>query len=374
LFQVQKNILEIEMTIQILGMIGHRLASETIPAEGPVFNPDYVANFAKAHEDAGFDRVLIGQWSDQPDGFIVAAHAGANTSKLNFLLAHRPGFIAPTLAARKYATLDHLLKGRLAIHVITGGSDPEQQRDGDFLTKAERYARTKEFLDIAKLSWYSDNPFQYSGKYYQVKDGFSEIKPYQSHLPVYFGGSSQEALNVAAKHADVFALWGEPLAGAEELIKNIRANEVNFERKNPLDFNISFRPIIADTETQAWEKAQDIYSLTREQIENRGLRKDKQSAQSVGAQRLVELASQEVHDTNLWTGISTLVHGNHNSTALVGTPEQVAESIAEYYKLGINSVLIRGFDPLNDVIEYGKELLPSIRYKTAELDKLNKIA
>lgn len=362
------------MTIQILGMIGHRKSSEIIPAEGPVFDADYVAAFAKAHEDAGFDRVLIGQWSDQPDGFIVAAHAGANTTKLKFLLAHRPGFIAPTLAARKYATLDQLLKGRLAIHVITGGSDPEQQRDGDFLGKAERYARTKEFLDIVKLSWYSNQPFQYQGQYYHVKDGFSEIKPAQTHLPVYFGGSSQEALNVAAEHADVFALWGEPLAEASDLIEKIQSNTGLFSRQNPLEYNISFRPIIAETEKLAWEKAQHIYELTRQQIEDRGIRQDKQTAQSVGAQRLVDLSRREVHDRNLWTGISSLVHGNHNSTALVGTPDQVAESIADYYKLGISSVLIRGFDPLNDAVEYGRELLPSIREKTEALDKLNKIA
>lgn len=136
------------MTIQILGMIGHREASEIIAPQGAVFNPSYIAEFAQAHEQAGFDRVLIGQWSDQPDGFLVAAHAGAHTTDLKFLLAHRPGFVAPTLAARKFATLDHLLKGRLAIHVITGGSDPEQQRDGDFVAKPERYARTKEFLEI----------------------------------------------------------------------------------------------------------------------------------------------------------------------------------------------------------------------------------
>ncbi|OTG86814.1 alkanesulfonate monooxygenase [Acinetobacter sp. ANC 4558] len=362
------------MTIQILGMIGHRKSSEIIPAQGSVFDADYVAAFAKAHEDAGFDRVLIGQWSDQPDGFIVAAHAGANTTRLKFLLAHRPGFIAPTLAARKYATLDHLLKGRLAIHVITGGSDHEQRRDGDFLNKVERYARTKEFLDVLKLSWTSKQPFQYQGKYYQVHDGFSEIKPVQSQIPVYFGGSSAEALNVAAEHADVFALWGEPLAGATELIQSIRLQELNFKRSNALNFNISFRPIIAETETQAWEKAQDIYQLTHAQIEKNKIRNDKKSAQSVGAERLVNLASQDVHDTNLWTGISTLVHGNHNSTALVGTPEQVASSIVEYYKLGIGSVLIRGFDPLNDVIEYGKALLPSIREKAAKVDTFNKTA
>ncbi|WP_312059639.1 LLM class flavin-dependent oxidoreductase, partial [Pantoea septica] len=118
------------MSIQFLGMIGHRLASEIIPASGPLFDKNYIADFARAHEEAGFDRILVGYWSDQPDGFLVTAHAAANTSRIKFLLAHRPGFVSPTLAARKLASLDHLTDGRLAVHIISGGSDSEQRRDG----------------------------------------------------------------------------------------------------------------------------------------------------------------------------------------------------------------------------------------------------
>lgn len=140
------------MSIQFLGMIGHRLASEIIPASGTLFDKDYIARFARAHEAAGFDRILVGYWSDQPDGFLVTAHAAAHTQKIKFLLAHRPGFVAPTLAARKLASLDHLTDGRLAVHIISGGSDSEQRRDGDFLSKAERYARTDEFLSVLKQS------------------------------------------------------------------------------------------------------------------------------------------------------------------------------------------------------------------------------
>ncbi len=362
------------MTIQILGMIGHREASEVIAPQGAVFNPSYIAEFAQAHEQAGFDRVLIGQWSDQPDGFLVAAHAGAHTTDLKFLLAHRPGFVAPTLAARKFATLDHLLKGRLAIHVITGGSDPEQQRDGDFVAKPERYARTKEFLEIIKQVWYNPQPFDYDGQHFQVKDGFSELKPFQKHIPIYFGGASAEALQVAAEHADVFALWGEPLAGAAQIVQQLHQQTQSLARKTALAFNISFRPIIADTEQQAWEKAQHIYALTEQQLAEKGLRKDRQTAQSAGAQRLVAYAqNQQRHDQNLWTGITSLVHGNHNSTALVGTPEQVADSLFNYYQLGIESVLIRGFDPLNDVIDYGKALIPQLRERVRHHD-LAKIA
>lgn len=211
------------MSIQFLGMIGHRLASEIIPASGTLFDKNYIADFARAHEQAGFDRVLVGYWSDQPDGFLVTAHAAASTSTIKFLLAHRPGFVAPTLAARKLATLDNLTDGRLAVHIISGGSDSEQRRDGDFLDKAQRYARTDEFLTVLKHSLQSASPYDHQGEFYQSEQAFSAIKPQQPHLPIYFGGSSPEAIDVASRQADVFALWGEPLAGAAETVKTVRA-------------------------------------------------------------------------------------------------------------------------------------------------------
>lgn len=119
------------MAIQILGMIWHREASEIIPAT-KTFDKNYIVKIAQAHEQAGFDRILCGYWSDQADGFLVTAYAAAHTSKIKFLLAHRPGFVSPTLAARKLATLDQLTDGRLALHVISGGSDIDQKKDGDF--------------------------------------------------------------------------------------------------------------------------------------------------------------------------------------------------------------------------------------------------
>ncbi|GHK50948.1 hypothetical protein KPZU09_06840 [Klebsiella pneumoniae] len=138
------------MSIQFLGMIGHRLSSETIAPVGPIFDRDYIVRFAQTHEAAGFDRLLVGHWSDQPDGFLVTALAGLSTQKIQYLLAHRPGFVSPTLAARKFATLEHLLGGRLAVHIISGGNDAEQRRDGDYLDHDQRYARTDAFLDIVR--------------------------------------------------------------------------------------------------------------------------------------------------------------------------------------------------------------------------------
>jgi len=142
------------MPVEFIGMIGTREGSElqgpTVSLTGGSVDPAYVRKFAQIHEDGGFDRVLVGYSSTGPDGFNVVSYAAAVTEKIKFLLAHRPGFVVPTLAARKLATLDHFTNGRVAVHIITGGSDAEQQRDGDWLDHDTRYRRTDEYLDIVR--------------------------------------------------------------------------------------------------------------------------------------------------------------------------------------------------------------------------------
>src|SRR5271166_3500718 len=155
------------MAIELIGMIHHRQASEIHPPGPLLFDRGYVRDFAQAAEAARFDRVLVGYFSDGPDGFLVAAHAAACTERLSFLLAHRPGFVAPTLAARKLATLDQITGGRAALHVISGGDDADQRRDGDYLSKDERYARTDEYVHILKRIWTEPGPVDHAGKYYR---------------------------------------------------------------------------------------------------------------------------------------------------------------------------------------------------------------
>jgi alkanesulfonate monooxygenase len=147
--------------VEFIGMIGTRDVSETRAASGPVIDPAYVRRFARVHEDGGFDRVLIGYGSSTPDGGQVAAYAAAHTSRLGLLIAHRPGFVFPTTAARTFATLDQFAGGRIAVHTITGGSDAEQRRDGDYLAKDDRYARTEEYLGILRRAWSSPEPFSH---------------------------------------------------------------------------------------------------------------------------------------------------------------------------------------------------------------------
>ncbi len=195
------------MSVEFIGFIGNHNASETIARSGPVIDREFIRASAAIHEQGGFDRVLLAFHSRTPDSLFVGQYVAGVTTRLKLMLAHRPGFTAPTLAARQLATLDNLTDGRVAVHIITGGNDRELAQDGDWLTKDERYARSREYLDIVRRSWGTDAPFDYRGEYYRVSDAFADVKPQSpTGIPIYFGGSSPAAIQVAGQHADVYAL------------------------------------------------------------------------------------------------------------------------------------------------------------------------
>ncbi|ATF88481.1 LLM class flavin-dependent oxidoreductase [Burkholderia gladioli] len=348
------------MSVEFIGMIQSQKQSEIHPPAGPVVDRDYVRAFAQAHEQAGFDRILVPHHSTGPSATLTISYAAAVTERVNFMLAHRPGFTEPTLAARQIATLDQFSGGRLGVHFISGGSDSEQQRDGDFLDHDQRYARTDEYLGILRRIWTEDRPFDHEGTYYRFRQGFSEVKPAQRpHVPIYFGGASAAALEVAAKHADIYALWGESLDQVRELTGRVRAAAAAQGRQ--IRFSVSFRPILAATEDAAWDRARRILAETRRLREAAGLGVGSPQ-QSEGARRLLAAAERGSRvDKRLWTEIAQLSGGRSNSTALVGTPEQVADALADYYDIGVTTFLIRGFDPLEDAIDYGRELIPRVR-------------
>jgi alkanesulfonate monooxygenase len=349
--------------IQFIGMIRTDNISEIDSAVAQTveatIDPDFVRDFARAHEDAGFDRVLIGYHSTGPDAWAIAAHAAAHTENLHMLVAHRPGFQAPTVAARAAVTLDHITGGRVSLNIVTGGSDAELARDGDWIAKDDRYRRTGEFLDIVRAVWTSPAPFDYDGEFYQVRNAFSDLKPLQQpSIPIYFAGASAAAVPVGVKHADVYMFWGEPLAETRERIAAVRA--VAPAGRVPA-FSVSVRPILGATETEAWDKA---HAYLEQVVAQRGAAPT--SAPAAGSRRLLDLAArQQVFDDRLWMAIAAATGAGGNTSALVGTPEQVAQSLLRYYDLGITSFLIRGFRPLQDATEFGQKLIPLVREEVA---------
>ena len=363
-------------SVRIVGMIGvtqenPAAAGATLSVFGGGINPGaavpagvdggYIREFAQVHESAGFDLVLTGYSSSTPDGFEIAGYAAAHTERLGYLIAHRPGFVAPTLAARKAATLDQLTGGRIALHIISGGSDAEQEQDGDFLPHTARYRRTDEYMDILRRVWTSPEPVDYNGEFYRIKGAASRVQCYQRpHLPLFFGGASDIALDVGSRRADVFALWGEPRAAIRERIADIQRRAAAHGRN--IAFSLSVRPILAATEEKAWQRAGEI--LNRVKAATAGQIAPGQSArpQSVGSRRLLNFAAQgDIHDERLWLPVAAASGAAGSTTCLVGTPAQVADSLLAYYDLGCTTFIIRGFDPLPDAAEYGRELIPRLR-------------
>lgn len=176
------------MPVEFLGIAATNEGSEVTPRSGASFDKAYTLKLARAHEDHGWDRVLFAYGSGSPDPSPAAAYIAARTETLQILVAHRPNVSYPTFAAKTFATLDRISDGRLAVHFITGGNDHEQQREGDFLTKDERYARTREAIQIIKKAWTSHEPFDHEGTHYRFNDFVSDTFPVQQpHPRVSFG-------------------------------------------------------------------------------------------------------------------------------------------------------------------------------------------
>src|SRR5690606_8608450 len=236
----------------------------------------------------------------------------------------------PPLAARKLATLDQLSNGRLAVHLIAGGSDADQAKDGDHTDHAARYRRLDEYATLLRRTWTEPAPFDHQGEFYRTQGTWAEIRcRQQPHIPVYGGGGSDAAIAALAPHVDVFMLWGEPLRETAAFMQRVRAEAARHGRKPT--FSLSTRPILADTEEKAWARAHEI--LDRVTTLRRGT--PPPARQNVGSKRLLAAAAAgEVHDTCLWTPLAAATGAQGNSTALVGTPETVAKALLEYYRLG----------------------------------------
>ncbi|PVE10868.1 alkanesulfonate monooxygenase [Streptomyces scopuliridis RB72] len=318
--------------------------------------------------------MLFAYGSGSPDPAPAAAYIASRLDRLQILLAHRPNVSYPTFAAKTFATLDRISDGRLTVHFITGGSDHEQRREGDTLTKDERYSRTREYIDIVKRIWTSHEPFDHEGEHYRFHDFVSDVFPVQQPKPdVSFGGSSAAAYAAGGAEADIYALWGEPLEKTAEQIEAVKAAARAAGRTTPPRIQVAFRPIIAPTEELAWEKAHrtvDAIKARKEKGEPAVVRHHRRGdPENTGSQRLISIAqSGERYDRALWTPTAAATGGAGNSNALVGTPETVAQALLDYYDLGVDIISARGYDLLGDAIDFGRHVIPLVREEVAKRD------
>lgn len=317
--------------------------------------------------------MLFAYGAGSPEPAAAAAFLATRLDRLQILLAHRPNVSYPTFAAKTFATLDHISDGRLTVHFITGGNDHEQQREGDFLTKDERYDRTREYIGIVKKAWTSREPFDHEGTHYRFRDFVSDVLPVQQPRPgVSFGGSSDAAYAVGGAEADVYCLWGEPLARTAEQIDRVRAAARAAGRTDTPRIQVAFRPIIAPTEALAWEKAHRTVDAIRARRAGQDLVRRRlvtDGPENTGSQRLIEIAEAgERYDRALWTPTAAATGGAGNSNALVGTPETVAEALLDYYDLGVDILSARGYDHIDDAIDFGRYVIPIVREEVAKRD------
>ncbi|MGW4287849.1 LLM class flavin-dependent oxidoreductase [Streptomyces sp. NPDC004673] len=359
------------MPVEFLGIAATNDGSETTPRSGAAFDKDYTLRLARAHEDHGWDRVLFAYGSGSPDPAPAAAYIAARTDRLQLLLAHRPNVSYPTFAAKTFATLDQISDGRLTVHFITGGNDHEQGREGDTLTKDERYARTLEYIQIVKKIWTTHEAFDHEGGHYRFHDFVSDVFPVQQPRPgVSFGGSSAAAYAAGGAEADIYCLWGEPLAETAAQIEKVKAAARAAGRTDVPRIQVAFRPIIAPTEELAWEKAHRTVGAIKQRSEAGLVRHRRGGApENTGSQRLIAIAEAgERYDRALWTPTAAATGGAGNSNALVGTPETVAQALLDYYDLGVDILSARGYDLLGDAIDFGRHVIPIVREEVAKRD------
>jgi alkanesulfonate monooxygenase len=320
----------------------------------------YLTQIAQAADQLGYYGVLLPTGRSCEDSWVIASALVPLTKRLRFLVAVRPGLQSPSVAARMAATLDRISGGRLLINVVTGGDPVENKGDGIFSPHDQRYELTREFLDVWK-AMLAGETVNYHGQHIQIEDGRLFYPPVQQpHPPLWFGGSSDAGLAVAATQVDTYLTWGEPPADVAQKLQ--AADNAASSRGRKLDFGIRLHVIVRETNEKAWEAARELISFVDdkaiEQAQSVFARMD-----SVGQRRMAALhggnrGKLEI-SPNLWAGVG-LVRGGAG-TALVGDPETVAERMREYMRLGIGTFILSGYPHLEEAYRFAELVLPRLK-------------
>jgi len=339
-----------------------------IPTRG--IDLKYFREYVRSLEEGGYDYTLLPYGSGTADSFVVASAVGQLTERIKPIVAVRPNTTFPLVGAQKLATLDQLTEGRAVVHLISGGSDAEQARQGDYLPKDRRYARTSEYIDLLRRAWTEPAPFSHDGEFYKFDDFGPGFAPYDSPIPISIGGSSDEAFQVGGEKADVFSFWGEPLVDLRSEIDRVHAIARAAGRTTLPRIWVTFRPIIAKTDELAWRKAHEYVAKIADTFGKAAYGKQRLQTpgtpQNVGSQRALSFAEKaDLYDRALWTRTAAVTNAGGASTALVGSAETVAAAILDYVDAGADLVSIRGYDTLADAVDYGKHVLPLVRQEIA---------
>ena len=341
-------------------------STELLPVPSRGIDLKYFRKYVRSLEEGGYDYTLLPYGANTADSFVVASAVGQLTERLKPIVALRPNTTFPTVGAQKLATLDQLTEGRAVVHLISGGSDAEQARQGDYLPKERRYARTSEYVDILRRSWTEPAPFSHDGEFYRFDDFGPGFAPYEASIPISIGGSSDEAFEIGGTKGDIFSFWGEPLDDVRGEIERVHAIARAAGRATLPRIWVTFRPIIAQTDALAWEKAHAYVAKVADTYRAASKRYGQGTPQNVGSQRALAFAAKaDLYDRALWTKTTAATNAGGASTALVGSAETVAAAILDYVDRGASLVSIRGYDTLPDAVDYGRYVLPLVRQELA---------
>jgi alkanesulfonate monooxygenase len=327
----------------------------------------YFKQIAVAADNLGYEGVLLPTGRSCEDPWTVASALIDATKRLKFLVALRPGLVQPVQQARVAATFDRLSGGRLLVNLVTGGDPDELAGDGLFGTHAERYELSTEFLSIWRevlARSHRGEPLDFDGRQLQVRGARLLYPPVQApYPPLFFGGSSPEAHELAAQQLDTYLTWGEPPAAVATKIADIRDRAAKYGRR--LSYGIRLHVIVRETEEAAWAAAgeliQHLDPATVAAAQTRFAAMD-----SVGQRRMAALHGGQYDPRNirkglevapnLWAGVG-LVRGGAG-TALVGNPQQVAARIKEYADLGLDHFILSGYPHLEEAYRFAELVFP----------------
>ena len=320
-------------------------------------NWDHCSDIVKQAENLGFRNILCpSSYQVGQDTLSFVAGCAPITEVINFLAAIRCGEVQPIMLARTIATLDHMLKGRLTLNVISSDFP------GEVAPSAFRYQRSHEVVEILRQAWTRDK-INYEGKVYNFKDVPTEpARPYQINGGplLYFGGYSPDALELCGAQCDVYLMWPETKELLAQRMKDVHARAATHSRT--LDYGLRVHMIVRDTEAEAMEYADYLVSKLDDEY-GKIIRDRAHDSISLGVShqaRARELADQFGYvEPHLWTGIGRARSGC--GAALVGSTDQILSKIEEYQRMGIRAFIFSGYPHLIEAAHFGTKVLPQIK-------------
>ncbi len=331
---------------------GEFVGTKALPPRRPTLN--YLSSLIETAAEAGFSSLLTAtNYHHENETWTAGVAALARTQGAGLLLAVRPGMYHPSQFAKMVSTAANLFPGRVRINVVTGSSPAENAMYGDFEAHAKRYERTREFMLLLRQLW-SQTPVSFEGEVYRIENAVLDPKPPET-IPLYFGGASDAAQRIAAELADVYLMWGESQEMIGERLAKMKDLEAEYGRT--LRYGLRTHVIVRETEAEAWAAAERMISRIDPEVRKAFLESYKH-VDSVGQRRQIELGMKGdlLVEPNLWAGIGLARSGV--GVAIVGNPQQVADKLKGYGRMGIDTFILSSYPHLEEARRFGELVMP----------------